>query len=152
MLVSVPLSARDCLPLRAMTTPTLPEEGIVTDTGVTALLWNISVEPESPMSLSDAVARTAGFPSVPFTPSLTKIAAADCGTGFGTAIGRVPLDDDSCNSATRACALSLRTKPPTKNQGRSVSVTFTSTYPAMQGAPFGSVLSPAPASPRQLAE
>src|SRR5262249_40496206 len=58
-------------------------------------------------------------------PSLMKIAAADFGSGFGTAIGSPFAFADSCIKQTRACALIFGTKPP-KNQGRSVSVALMS--------------------------
>src|SRR5207302_2992953 len=125
------------LPLSANTTPTCPEEGMVRDIGVTELVWNISSEPDGPMSERRAVARTTFEPSGAVAPSLTKMAAADVGSGFGTAIGKVPFAEISCSSATRACALSFGTMPPANHHGRSVSVIFTSTYFAEHGAPFG---------------
>src|SRR2546421_6134920 len=102
MSLSVPVSESVFLPLKAKTTPTWPDDGMVTDAGVTELLWNISSDPDTPISESGAVARTTLEPSDAVAPSLTKIAAADLGTGFGTAIGSVPFTEVSLTSATLA--------------------------------------------------
>src|SRR5207245_2675423 len=81
-------------------------------------------------SLSAAVPSTALL-----FPSLMKIAAADFGFGFGTAMGSAFALAVSCIRQTRACALILGTSPP-KNQGRPDSVALMS----MPGAPtVGSV-------------
>src|SRR5436190_17551232 len=128
------------LPLSAMTTLAWPDDGIVTDAGLPAF-DHMSSEPDGPTSVSGLTAIT--LPS----PSLMKIAAAEVGSGFGTAIGSEPLLWLSCTSPTRACALILGTNSLPKNQPRFVSVTLTSTYFDVQGEPFRSVLSPAPTFP-----
>ena len=81
----MPVRDIDCLPLKAITTP-VARLGIVTATGELVLLCHMSREPETPTSLSRAVATTES----PFASSM-KIAAAEVGSGFGTAIGSVPF-------------------------------------------------------------
>ena len=104
--VSVPLSDRSAgrRPLSRMTTP------VCAAIGTSVPLLAHSETPAGHVgnaggggfthSLSEAVPRTV----LPF-PSLMKIAAADFGFGFGTAIGSELALDVSCIRHTRACAL-----------------------------------------------
>src|SRR6266545_3509283 len=142
MSVRVPVSDIDVLPLRAMTTPVFAATGTKGRPDV-PLPYNWS-KPEGPRSVS-----ASGGARMAPVPSLMKIAAADCGSGLGTAIGRTPFDELCWTTDTRACALILATIPPKPmNHGRSVSVALMSMYLAAQGDPFGSLLSPAPVSPK----
>src|SRR4029079_7882342 len=72
--------------------------------------------------------------------SFTNCTAAERGSGTGSAIGKNPPPEFSVNRLTRACALMVGFASPTsaptfRNQGASVSVTFTSTKPVLQGVP-----------------
>src|SRR2546426_2998823 len=134
MSVRVPVRDMVVLPLRAITTP-VPAATVVSGRPVVPVPYSSS-DPEGGRGFND----NGGLRMVPFA-SLMKIAAADLGNGFGTAIGSVPFAEVSCRSETRACALIFATSPP-KYHGRSVSVALMSTYFAVHGEPFGSVLSP----------
>ncbi len=121
-------------PPSATTTPTrgfaLPK---VTGSGAAALS-------QTPSPLLVPAFVRAVVPRIAPESSSTNHARADCGLASGTPTGSAPAELSICRIEIRACALMYGTRPSIpasglKYQGRSVSVSFTSIIPALQGVP-----------------
>src|SRR5919108_5192146 len=84
--------------------------------------------------------------------SLMNVTRADLGLTSGTATGRAPLTESNFMIDTRACALMNGTCATLKNQGKSVSVSFTSTMAAVHGGASTTVSSVGEDWPCQVRE
>ena len=98
-----------------------------TGSGEALLSQRVSPPEADPCFVRSREPRTEPF------ASFMKIMRADLGLTSGTPIGRDPASVSACRISTRACASMNGTLAALKNQGRSVSVIFTSTMPASQG-------------------